>query len=333
MKASLAVIASLFVSPAHAFENLIIDSIFQYPVELTDKATSWSDVQLAGPTQGTNAAAQRQNSFAVPSFPAAPNFPAVPNLLPGPNLIAVPNFPAVPNLLPGPNLLPVPNPLVSASPLNQDTQAKLPGNFSDSQLATSSSNAPQMLSNGPGASATQTSAPSSVSTIAAATQTLAASSVSPTAVATQTLAASISPAAPTSAASSVSAPAQTLAASGVSPTMVASQTSAASGASPNRPELAHAFSGNAENSGSRGGSASGPNGGVLGRVAAAIDAAFDASLTSGGETGGGARNPNGGRGVHGAPGPVAGVGLPSLILFGGIAYLVVRRRATPVLRQ
>ena len=44
-------------------------------------------------------------------------------------------------------------------------------------------------------------------------------------------------------------------------------------------------------------------------------------------------NPNGGRGVHGAPGPVAGVGLPSLILFGGIAYLVVRRRATPALRQ
>ena len=62
MKASLVVIASLFVSPAHAFENLIIDSIFHYPVELIDKATSWSDVQLAGPTQGTNAAAQRQNS-------------------------------------------------------------------------------------------------------------------------------------------------------------------------------------------------------------------------------------------------------------------------------
>jgi hypothetical protein len=46
--------------------------------------------------------------------------------------------------------------------------------------------------------------------------------------------------------------------------------------------------------------------------------------TSGGEIGGHARSHYAG-GVHGAPGPVAGVGLPSAILFVGIAYLVVRR--------
>jgi hypothetical protein len=51
MKVSLVVIAALFVSPAYAFENLIIDSTFQYPVGLTDKATSWSDVRLTnGPS-------------------------------------------------------------------------------------------------------------------------------------------------------------------------------------------------------------------------------------------------------------------------------------------
>jgi hypothetical protein len=51
MKVSLVVIAALFVSPAYALENLIIDSTFQYPVGLTDKATSWSDVRLTnGPS-------------------------------------------------------------------------------------------------------------------------------------------------------------------------------------------------------------------------------------------------------------------------------------------
>jgi hypothetical protein len=212
--------------------------------------------------------------------------------------------------------------------------------IADSQLATSSSNAPQLLSNG-AASATQTSAPSSVPSAAAATQTLATASVSPVAVATQPLAVSIPPAALTSAPSSVSATAETLAASSVLPAAVATQTSAASTASPNRPDLAHVFSGNVQGgrgtdkdsrssagARSRGGSARGPNGGVLGRVVAAIDD----SLTGGGETGGRVRIPDGG-GVHGAPGPAAGVGLPSLILFGGIAYLVVRRRrATPVWR-
>jgi hypothetical protein len=206
--------------------------------------------------------------------------------------------------------------------------------IADSQLATSSSNAPQLLSNG-AASATQTSAPSSVPSAAAATQTLATASVSPVAVATQPLAVSIPPAALTSAASRVSATAEALAASSVLPAAVATT------ASPNRPDLAHVFSGNVQGgrgtdkdsrssagARSRGGSARGPNGGVLGRVVATIDD----SLTGGGETGGRVRIPDGG-GVHGAPGPVAGVGLPSLILFDGIAYLVVRRRrATPVWR-
>ena len=43
MKASLAVIAALFVSPAYASENAFEN---RYPAWLTDKATSWSDVQL-----------------------------------------------------------------------------------------------------------------------------------------------------------------------------------------------------------------------------------------------------------------------------------------------
>ena len=75
MKASLAGIALLFVSPAYAFENLIIDSTLQYPVGLTDTATSWSDAQMTAPPL-----VQGRNSWAVPGFAGAPNFPAVPNL-------------------------------------------------------------------------------------------------------------------------------------------------------------------------------------------------------------------------------------------------------------
>ena len=73
MKASLAVIAALFVSPACAFEN----PTFQYPGWLTDKATSWSDVQLTnspcipvnfGPIHGTGAPAQNQSLFTAPQL-------------------------------------------------------------------------------------------------------------------------------------------------------------------------------------------------------------------------------------------------------------------------
>ena len=117
MKASLVVIASLFISPAYAFENLIIESTFQYPVGVTGNAASWSDVQLTEPMRGTNVPVPSQNSFAAPSFAAVPNFPSVPNLLPGPNLIAIPNFPSLPNFLPGPNLIAIPNSLGQISPL------------------------------------------------------------------------------------------------------------------------------------------------------------------------------------------------------------------------
>ena len=93
MKASLGVIASLFISPAYAFENLIIESTFQYPVEVTGNAASWSDAQMTAP-----ASVQGRNSWAVPGFAAAPNFPAVPNLAAGPNLIVLPSPAAIPNL-------------------------------------------------------------------------------------------------------------------------------------------------------------------------------------------------------------------------------------------
>jgi hypothetical protein len=211
MKASLVVIASLFVSPAYAFENLIVDSTFQYPVVLTGKVTSWSDGQLIGPLQGSNVASQNQNFSGVPNFPTVPNFPMVPNLPAVPSLVAEPNLIPVPNLIATPNLLPVPNPLVSASPLSLGAQTKPPGNFSDSQLGTTSSNAPQQLSNAsPTASATQTLAASTspapqvssnVSPTASASRTSATSSspasqllsnVSPVASATQTLATSSS---------------------------------------------------------------------------------------------------------------------------------------------
>src|ERR1700751_1616290 len=98
MKVSLVVIASLSVSPAYAFENLIIDSTFQYPAELTGKATNnvWTDVQLPnGPSvpgdfglHGTGNQAQNQSSFAVPNLVAVPNLP---NLFASPNLFAAPN--------------------------------------------------------------------------------------------------------------------------------------------------------------------------------------------------------------------------------------------------
>ena len=54
-------------------------------------------------------------------------------------------------------------------------------------------------------------------------------------------------------------------------------------------------------------------------------AAAIAMLFSDGESGGRSVAPSSG-GVHGAPGPVAGAGLPVLCLFAGIAYVIVRRR-------
>ena len=74
MKASLAVIAALFVSPAYASENAFEN---RYPAWLTDKATSWSDVQLTnspcipvdfGPVHGTGAPAQNQSLFNAPQL-------------------------------------------------------------------------------------------------------------------------------------------------------------------------------------------------------------------------------------------------------------------------
>ena len=49
MKALLAVIASLSISPAYAFENLIVDSAFQHPVVLTGNVQSsgWTNVTRA----------------------------------------------------------------------------------------------------------------------------------------------------------------------------------------------------------------------------------------------------------------------------------------------
>ena len=46
MKALLAVIASLSISSAYAFENLIVDSAFQHPVIVTGNVQSsgWTNV-------------------------------------------------------------------------------------------------------------------------------------------------------------------------------------------------------------------------------------------------------------------------------------------------
>jgi hypothetical protein len=124
MKASLVVLAALFVSPAHAFENLIIDSAFQYPVGLTDKAASWGDVPLtSGPSipvdfgsiRGIGAPAQNQSLFAAPTLVG------------------------VANLFVSPNLFASPNPFGGASP--SITQTKPPGN-SDAQIVTTSPNSP-----------------------------------------------------------------------------------------------------------------------------------------------------------------------------------------------
>jgi hypothetical protein len=122
MKALLFVFAALFVvTPAYAFENLIIDSAFQYPVEFKDNATSWSDVRPTdgpfgsvdyGHIHGTGFPAQNQSLFAVP------------------NLVSVANLFVSPNLFASPNLLASPNPFVSASPSSLVAQTKPPGNFS-----------------------------------------------------------------------------------------------------------------------------------------------------------------------------------------------------------
>ena len=74
MKASLVVIASLFVSPAYAFENLIVDSTFQYPVVLTGKVTSWSDVQLTGAIARARTAQRKTRISRCTKFPHCTKF-------------------------------------------------------------------------------------------------------------------------------------------------------------------------------------------------------------------------------------------------------------------
>jgi hypothetical protein len=384
MRAPLAVITSLLVSPALAFENLIIESTVQYPLEVTGKAPNWSDAQLT-PMGGTSALLQSQNS--VPNFAGVPNFPAIPNLSSGPNLIALPSAPAIPNLALAPNLSSGPNlfPEPSLSPSSQGAQAKVPGNFSDAQLAMASSNAPQSLSSGPAASGSSTAAsaisPAAGTQISAAnsggtptavaTQTLAAASTIPTpagttqtaavpiispaiasqtlaaaftiptaagqilaapivspSVATQTLAASILPAAQPLAAFSVASPVSTPPA-----TQSAAESSAFS--SLNGRNYARVLSSNGR--GNRGvdnsagfsarneqnaGSGGGSDIGILERVAAAIDGSLTTD-SRGDRSGSGASRSSS---VRGAPGPVAGIGLPSLILFAGIAFIVGRNR-------
>src|SRR5262245_35060514 len=105
MKAWLGVIASLSISPAYAFENLIIDSAFQNPVVLTDRIQNnvWTNVSNGpllpfnfGPMTGSPG--QNQH-FAATTV-----------------------------------IIAVPNPFVGASPANLTATTNLPGN-SGTQLA------------------------------------------------------------------------------------------------------------------------------------------------------------------------------------------------------
>src|SRR5215469_16400581 len=65
MKACLVVIASLSISPAYAFENLIVDSAFQHPVVLT------GNVQSSGWTNVTSSPSVPLNSRSIGGIVAA----------------------------------------------------------------------------------------------------------------------------------------------------------------------------------------------------------------------------------------------------------------------
>ena len=179
MRAPLAVIASLLVSPALGFENLIIDSTVQYPVEVTGQAPSWSDIQTT-PVDRAGNPVQSRSSVAIPNLAVVPNLAAIPNLSAGPNLIALPSAPAIPNLAVAPNLFSGPNLFPEAS--SQGAQVKVPGNYADAQVATASSSTPQSSSSGL-AAAGSPSAVSAVSPVAGTQASAASPVVSPTTVA------------------------------------------------------------------------------------------------------------------------------------------------------
>jgi len=309
MKACLVVIASLSISPAYAFENLIVDSAFQHPVVLT------GNVQSSGWTNVTSSPSVPLNSRSIGGIVAAATtvIVAVPNPfvgasaanvgsatnLPGnlgsqlvtttanvspksPNVsqpsLAAPSAVAAFN---SPNVAPaapavaaaVPNPFVGASAGGSTTN--LPGN-SGSQLVTTTFNVPRITSNnlgGPGPSGT-----------AGANVSRKTNEVGNVSLAGKIQGGS------------------------------AGTTNGAGGG------------GGAGNANGGGGEKGSGGGGGAGRASGGTFNIADVfSGDNSGKAGGGAGSMNRGA-SHGVPGPEAGTGLPILILVGCIAYVVMKRR-------
>jgi len=362
MKALLAVIASLSISPAYAFENLIVDSAFQHPVVLTGNVQSsgWTNVTsspsvpfISGSVGGISAAATTvvvavPNPFVgapAASVGSATNLPGnsgsqlvatTANVPPtSPNisqpLLAVPTAVAAnsPNIAPA--AVAVPNPFVGASA--GGSTINLPGN-SGSQLVTTAFNVTPIT---PEVSQRSLAAP----TVVASNSPNVAPAAPAVAVAIPNPVPSMSPdiSHPSSA-----APTGLAVASNSSNNLSGPGPSGTAGANVSRKttevgnvSLVGKIQGgsagitNGAGGGGRAGNGNGSGGekGGGGRGSGASGSTFNIvdvfSGDNSGKAGGGAGSMNRGA-SHGVPGPEAGTGLPILILVGCIAYVVMKRR-------
>ena len=333
MKALLAVIAVFSIAPAHALDNLIVDSAFQHPVV------------LSGSVQGngwTNVA-------------SSPSVPLISGSVGG---IAAAATTVV---------VVVPNPFVSASAASPTTN--LPGNSGAQLVSTApmspsvsqpSSVAPTVVSsNSPNIAATTVAVVAnvppptspSVAQPPSAAPTLSASTL-PNVAAAPTTVAVVANVPPTSLnapqPSSSTAPATVAAAilpnslSGTGSVNVSRKTPDVGNAilvgkiqggdgSAGNPNSAGGGAGNAGGSGGEKGEGGAAGAGKAGGGALNVaDALFGGSSGKGGLGGGSI----GGGSTRGVPGPEAGAGLPVVLLLGVIAYGVIKkRRLTPAQRS
>jgi hypothetical protein len=306
MKALLAVIASLSIFPAYAFENLIVDSTFQHPVVLSGnlQGNAWTNVASS---------------------------PSVPSSSGSIGAIAAAATTVV---------VAVPNPFVGAS--TAGSTINLPGN-SGSQLVTTTFSVPPITPNvsQPSLVAPNVAVPNSPN-IAAVAPAAAVPVSNPSTGAPANvpqMSANISQtlsSAPTGLAVAFNSPNNL---SGPGP-------SGPAGAKASRKinEVGSAFlvgkiqagsagttnslgaGGGAGNADGGGGEKGGGGGGGAGTTSSGTFNITDVFFGgNGGKGGGGARSVNG-VATHGVPGPEAGAGQPILILLGCIAFGVMRKR-------
>ena len=363
MKALLAVIASLSISPAYAFENLIVDSAFQHPVVLTGNVQSsgWTNVTsspsvpfISGSIGGIATAATTvvvavPNPFvgaSAASVGSATNLPGnsggsqlvatTANIPPtSPNisqpLLAVPTAVAANsrNIAPAVAVA-VPNPFVGASAVG--STVNLPGN-SGSQLVTTAFNVTPIT---PEVSQPSVAAPSVVASkspkIVPAAPIVAVAVPDP-----------VPPMSPNISQPSSAAPTGPAVASNSSNNLNSPGPSGTAGARKTT-EIGNVFlvgkiqggsagttngaggGGGAGNANSGGDEKGGGGGGGAGRARGSTFNIADVfSGDNSGKRGVGAGSTNGGA-THDVPGPEAGTGLPILILLACIAYGVMKRR-------